>query len=75
MYNLIDAIDDARQRVSDAPDHKKDAVLSRGLNDLRRYFTLILFAAWLNESKGDHFAAMREQYSFERFIRTHPGVK
>jgi hypothetical protein len=75
IYNLLDAIEDARQAAEDASDDKtKHARTRRGRDDLRRYFVLVLFAAWLNESAGDSVKSLRAEYSFERYVNDHPGT-
>lgn len=73
VYNLIDSIEDARQEAEDTTDaNKKEGKARRGMDDLRRYFMLVLFAAWLNESSGDSVQALRGEQSFERYVQSHP---
>lgn len=73
VYNLIDSIEDARQDADDCIDEqKRESKVRRGTDDLRRYFMLVLFAAWLNESSGDSVQALRGEQSFENFVKDHP---
>lgn len=73
VYNLTDSIEDARQEADDASDSKrKESKIRRGTDDLRRYFMLVLFASWLNESSADSVDELRGEQSFERFVGNHP---
>ena len=73
VFNLLDSIEDARQEAEDTSDQKiKDSKTRRGLDDLRRYFLLVLFAAWLNQASGDDVQALRDERSFKQFVRDNP---
>ena len=74
IYSLLDAIEDARQESEDATDENtKQSTFRRGIDDLRRYFVLVLFATWLNESSGESLQTLRDVQSFERYVRERPG--
>ena len=73
VHNVVDAIEDARQEAEDVQDAaRKESKIRRGTDDLRRYFMLILFAAWLNESSADSIEALRGEQSFEQYVQDHP---
>ena len=75
IFNLLESIEDARQESEEASSNDvKQAKIRRGTDDLRRYFVLVLFAAWLNESSGESLQALRDEQSFERYVKERPGM-
>lgn len=76
IFNLLESIEDAREAAEEAEDEQtKKAKTRRGLDDLRRYFMLILLAAWLNESSGEDLQSLKEDQAFGRFVKDRPGKR
>lgn len=74
IYHLTDAIEDAREEAEETDDEQaKKSKIGRGLDDLRRYFMLVLLAAWLNESAGEDLHSLKEDHAFEKFVKDRPG--
>ncbi|KAF9000645.1 inositol hexakisphosphate-domain-containing protein [Cyathus striatus] len=73
VYNLRDAIEESRARAEQAGDEKqKRAHASKGLHNLRRYFELIVFQAYLQSTQPD---TMQSFESIETFVRDRPVIK
>ncbi|OCF37043.1 hypothetical protein I316_00947 [Kwoniella heveanensis BCC8398] len=71
QFNIREAIEDARIRAQEASDPEiKQKLTDKGLYHLRRYFHLILFQAYLDDSAPDQ----ENPYSFESFIKHRPAV-
>ncbi|WWC93062.1 uncharacterized protein L201_008027 [Kwoniella dendrophila CBS 6074] len=72
QFNLREAIENTRQKAQDAQDPAvKQKLTEAGLHDLKRYYHLILFQAYLDDRAPDD----EEPYSFESFIRHRPVFK
>ncbi|ORX37949.1 inositol hexakisphosphate-domain-containing protein [Kockovaella imperatae] len=72
QFNLRDEIEDLRMKALQCktPDEKHHLV-ERGLNSLRRYYHLIVFQAYLDDTSPDE----DHPYSFESFVRHRPVFK
>ena len=54
VFNLRDAIEEARARAEQATDERQRRLYAhRGLQNLRRYFELIIFQAYLQSAEPD----------------------
>ncbi|KAJ6610725.1 inositol hexakisphosphate-domain-containing protein [Mycena sp. CBHHK59/15] len=73
VYNLRDAIEEARTRADQATDDKeKRKHTQKGLQNLRRYFTLIVFQAYLHSTEPD----TRQSFeTIETFVKNQPVIK
>ncbi|KAJ7873158.1 inositol hexakisphosphate-domain-containing protein [Mycena leptocephala] len=73
VYNLRDAIEEARTRADQATDDKeKRKHAQKGLQNLHRYFALIVFQAYLQSTEPD----TRQSFeSIESFVRNQPVLK
>jgi hypothetical protein len=72
-FNIRDAIEDFRTKAEDAQDASaKNAYIEKGIYQLRRYFNLLLFQAYLDDRSLDD---EDEPYSFESFVRHRPVFK
>ncbi|KAI0768012.1 inositol hexakisphosphate-domain-containing protein [Trametes elegans] len=73
VFNLRDAIEDARARAEQATDERQRKLHAhRGLQNLRRYFELIIFQAYLQSTEPD---TMQNHESFESFVKSRPVIK
>ncbi|KAJ7285370.1 inositol hexakisphosphate-domain-containing protein, partial [Mycena rebaudengoi] len=68
VYNLRDAIEEARTRADQATDDKeKRKHAQKGLQNLRRYFSLIVFQAYLHSTEPDTKRSFETLEMFELF--------
>ncbi|KZP23754.1 hypothetical protein FIBSPDRAFT_1042612 [Athelia psychrophila] len=73
VYNLRDSIEDSRSRAEEATDpQQKRIYAAKGLQNLRRYFNLIIFQAYLQSTEPD---TMRSFETFEQFVQNRPVIK
>ncbi|RPD74988.1 hypothetical protein L226DRAFT_508637 [Lentinus tigrinus ALCF2SS1-7] len=73
VFNLRDAIEEARTRAEQATDQReRKQHAHRGLQNLRRYFELIIFQAYLQSTEPD---TMQTTESFESFVKERPVIK
>ncbi|KAJ7249237.1 inositol hexakisphosphate-domain-containing protein [Mycena haematopus] len=73
VYNLRDAIEEARTRADQATDDKeKRKHAQKGLQNLHRYFALIVFQAYLQSTEPD----TRQSFeTIETFVQSQPVIK
>ena len=72
VFNLRDSIEEARARAEEATDEGQRRLHAhRGLQNLRRYFELIIFQAYLQSIEPD---TMQTHESFESFVKDRPGT-
>ena len=70
-FNLRLSIEDARINAEQATnDQQRKIYAQRGLQNLRRYFELIIFQWYLSSIEPD---TVRSVESFESFVKNHPG--
>lgn len=69
-FNLRDSIEDYRDQAEEAknPDDRNRAI-ERGMHCLIRYFHLIVFQAYLDDTDDDD----ENKYTFESFVKHRPG--
>ncbi|KAJ7112000.1 inositol hexakisphosphate-domain-containing protein [Mycena epipterygia] len=73
VYNLRDAIEEARTRADQATDDKdKRKHAQKGLQNLHRYFALIVFQAYLQSTEPD---TRRSFESIETFVKNQPVIR
>ncbi|KAI0330242.1 hypothetical protein GY45DRAFT_1323965 [Cubamyces sp. BRFM 1775] len=73
VFNLRDSIEEARARAEEATDEGQRRLHAhRGLQNLRRYFELIIFQAYLQSIEPD---TMQTHESFESFVKDRPVIK
>ncbi|PPQ64143.1 hypothetical protein CVT24_008773 [Panaeolus cyanescens] len=73
VYNLRDAIEDSRARAEEATDEKQKKIhTSKGLQNLRRYFELIVFQSYLQSVEPDTMRSL-ENENVETFVKDRPG--
>ncbi|KAJ7613946.1 inositol hexakisphosphate-domain-containing protein [Roridomyces roridus] len=73
VYNLIDGIEEARMMAHQATDDKdKRRHAMKGMHHLHRYFTLVVFQAYLQSTEPD---TMRSFESIEAFVLSRPVIK
>ncbi|KAI0067260.1 hypothetical protein BV25DRAFT_1819577 [Artomyces pyxidatus] len=73
VFNLRDSIEEARIRAEQAPDERtKRTFAQRGLQNLRRYFELIVFQAYLQSTEPD---TLQTFDTFESFVNNLPVLK
>ncbi|KAF8969228.1 inositol hexakisphosphate-domain-containing protein [Flammula alnicola] len=73
VYNLRDAIEDSRVRAEEATDEKQTRLhTAKGLQNLRRYFELIVFQSYLQSIEPD---TMQSFESVETFVKNRPVIK
>ncbi|KAF9243458.1 inositol hexakisphosphate-domain-containing protein [Melanogaster broomeanus] len=73
VFNLRDSIEEERLRADQANDEKQKRIhASKGLQNLRRYFELIVFQAYLQSTEADTIKSFE---SFEKFIENRPVIK
>ena len=71
VMNLRDSIEEARSRAEQAPDERQRRLHAhRGLQNLRRYFELIIFQWYLTSVRPE---TLKEAETFEMFVEKHPG--
>ena len=76
LTDMVDAIEDARVAAEDATaDDERDQAVARGLGALRRYWWLLVLAAWTNETEAGSEADMRSDRSFKAFVSARPVLK
>ena len=72
VINLRDAIEEARSRAEQASDEKQKKLhAQKGLQNLRRYFELIIFQAYLQSIEPD---TMQSFETIESFVQNRPGM-
>jgi hypothetical protein len=75
--DIVDSIEDARQRAEDASvagdTRAQESFIDQGMVSLKRYFFLIKFAAYLNETEADTRKGLHAEGSYEAFVRQRPG--
>ncbi|KZP00352.1 hypothetical protein CALVIDRAFT_560340 [Calocera viscosa TUFC12733] len=70
VYNLIDAIEDERIAAQQSTNaYEKSVHVAKGLDNLRKYFQLIVFQAYLSTTRPD---TLRNQASFGKFVHDRP---
>ncbi|KAK4703550.1 hypothetical protein P7C70_g2674, partial [Phenoliferia sp. Uapishka_3] len=78
-YDLLDSIERSRQSAEDAKlqgDEEQVKIRTeRGIQNLRAYYFLILFASFLNDSKAETWRQLRETASYESYVRDRPVFK
>ncbi|KAI0027879.1 inositol hexakisphosphate-domain-containing protein [Vararia minispora EC-137] len=73
VFNLRDSIEEARIKAEQAKDEAtKKTYAQRGIQNLRRYFELIVFEAYLQSTEPD---TMQTSQSFESFVKNLPVLK
>ncbi|KAL4066939.1 inositol hexakisphosphate-domain-containing protein [Scleroderma yunnanense] len=73
VFNLRDQIEEHRLKAEQTTDEKDKRIhASKGLHNLRRYFELITFQAYLQSTKPDTIKSVE---SFEKFIKNRPVIK
>ncbi|KAG1726694.1 inositol hexakisphosphate-domain-containing protein [Suillus paluster] len=73
VMNLRDSIEDERILAEEATEEKQKRIhASKGLHNLRRYFELILFQAYLQSTEPD---TMQSFETFKSFIENRPVIK
>lgn len=73
IMNLRDSIEDERILAEKATDEKQKRIhASKGMHNLRRYFELILFQAYLRSTEPD---TMQSFETFKSFIENRPVIK
>ncbi|OBZ72108.1 Paladin [Grifola frondosa] len=73
VMNLRDAIEDARANAEQATDERQRRQYAhKGLQNLRRYFELIIFQAYLQSTEPD---TMQTFETFESFVKNRPVIK
>ncbi|KAG1720160.1 inositol hexakisphosphate-domain-containing protein [Suillus lakei] len=73
VMNVRDTIEDERILAEKAIDEKQKRIhASKGLHNLRRYFELILFQAYLRSTEPD---TMQSFETFKSFIENRPVIK
>ncbi len=73
VFNLRDSIEEARSQAEQATDEQQRRQHAhRGLNNLRRYFELIIFQAYLQSTEPD---TIETHESFESFVKNRPGAR
>ncbi|KAF8492621.1 inositol hexakisphosphate-domain-containing protein [Russula emetica] len=73
VLNLRDSIEEARIRAEQVADEReKRSFAQRGLQNLRRYFELIVFQAFLQSTEPDTLQTFQ---TFEAFVNNLPVIK
>ncbi|KAH9957448.1 inositol hexakisphosphate-domain-containing protein [Russula dissimulans] len=73
VFNLRDSIEEARIRAEQATDgREKRSFAQKGLQNLRRYFELIVFQAYLQSTEPD---TLHTYQTFEAFVKNLPVIK
>lgn len=73
-YDLLEAIEDSRQSAEEAKDDLalKEDRTQKGIQDLRAYYFLILFASFLNETTAQTWRELRETSNYEKYVKERP---
>lgn len=70
VVNIRDAIENAYVAASEAPDAEKHQYIVQGVQNLRRYFHMMLFQAYLNSvNPGTVF-----RHTYEQFVQKQPVI-
>ncbi|KAF8071749.1 inositol hexakisphosphate-domain-containing protein [Lyophyllum atratum] len=73
VLNLRDAIEESRNNAEQATDEKQKRVFAqKGLQNLRRYFELIIFQSYLQSTEPD---TMRSFETVENYVKSRPVIK
>ncbi|KAI9453330.1 inositol hexakisphosphate-domain-containing protein [Russula earlei] len=74
VFNLRDSIEEARIRAEQVTtdEREKRAFAQKGLQNLRRYFELIVFQAYLQSTEPD---TLDTYQTFEAFVKSLPVIK
>ncbi|RXW17535.1 hypothetical protein EST38_g8313, partial [Candolleomyces aberdarensis] len=73
VYHLREAIEEAHTRAEEATDEKqKRSYAAKGIHNLRRYFELIIFQAYLQSTEPD---TMESFAPIESFVKERPVIK
>ncbi|KIP04476.1 hypothetical protein PHLGIDRAFT_75887 [Phlebiopsis gigantea 11061_1 CR5-6] len=73
VFNLRDSIEEARNLAEQAPDERQKRLhAQRGLQNLRRYFELIIFQAYLQTIEPDTMSSLP---TIEAFVKERPVIK
>ncbi|KAF9466586.1 inositol hexakisphosphate-domain-containing protein [Collybia nuda] len=73
VFNLRDSIEESRTRAEQATDEKQKRIhAQKGLQNLRRYFELIVFQSYLQSTEPD---TMQEFESVETYVKNRPVIK
>jgi protein-tyrosine phosphatase len=73
VFNLRDSIEEARIRAEQVTaEREKRSFAQRGLQNLRRYFELIVFQAFLQSTEPD---TLQTYQTFEAFVKDLPVLK
>ncbi|KAI0317069.1 inositol hexakisphosphate-domain-containing protein [Amylostereum chailletii] len=73
VFNLRDSIEEARVRAEQVEDERsKRTYAQRGMQNLRRYFELIVFQAYLQSTEPDTISTFE---TFETFVKNMPVLK
>lgn len=73
VYNMRDAIEEARARAEEAVDERQKRVhATKGIQNLRRYFELMVFQAYLQSTEPD---TMDSLPSVENYVKERPVIK
>ncbi|KAF8802506.1 hypothetical protein BYT27DRAFT_7196707, partial [Phlegmacium glaucopus] len=75
VYNLRNAIEEARLKAEQATDEKQRRLhTSKGLQNLRRYFELIVFQSYLQSIEPDTIQSL-ENENVETYVKNRPVIK
>ncbi|EJU05109.1 hypothetical protein DACRYDRAFT_93438 [Dacryopinax primogenitus] len=73
VHNLIDAIEEERIAAEQSTNAtEKNVHVHKGLDNLRKYFQLIVFQAYLSSTRPD---TLRNQASFGKFVHDRPVLE
>ncbi|KAG5647375.1 hypothetical protein DXG03_000443 [Asterophora parasitica] len=73
VFNLRDSIEEARNSAEQATDEKQKRTFAhKGLQNLRRYFELIVFQSYLQSTEPD---TMESFETVETFVKNRPVIK
>ncbi|KAJ3760289.1 inositol hexakisphosphate-domain-containing protein [Lentinula raphanica] len=73
VYNLRDSIEEARVQAEQATDDRQRRIQAqKALQNLRRYFELIVFQAYLQSTPPD---TMQDFESIETFVKNRPVIR
>lgn len=77
VYDLLDAIEEARRKAIEThvESPRRGVQQQRAVQNLRSYFFMILFAAYLNETRAETWRELRESSSYESFVKSRPVFK
>ncbi|KAM0753591.1 hypothetical protein T439DRAFT_322487 [Meredithblackwellia eburnea MCA 4105] len=78
-YDVLDEIENTRQAAEDARLHGDEQQVKirteRAIQNLRAYYFLILFASFLNDSKAETWRELKENSTYESYVRERPVFK